>query len=422
MQHINGTAQAGESAWQLLAALTGTNCTAQPDHAACPPAAAHAGADADAATTPGTTIAAAATAKNTSMVLEALMQLLSQEQQQDTELLQQQQDQLAQRQAELLHSLPQTIKQQVQAAMSAQLPPLDLALADCGGHIVFTSAINSTAFHRQLGGQQHHPPQPSPAGSVNADSTSSKAVSFLQQLQRSLLTHVRLPGATTAPPPVDTDINVTAAGNNSSTAPGGDGDSSHQQHSNKHQQHLLHRVLLRPASKLLPSACVPMLVGGDNSSPAVIEIQLPQPAHIHSVTLHMPGSIADTTASDSAAGSNSSTPTWLVPQKVRLVLVNSSSCGGITAPCTHPVSSAATEGGGASADAGGVVRVHKLGVDAFVSGRAVLYAGGDSEGGVLADRVVVQMSVGGEMVGEGMMTCVGRVSVQGRPTDPASFC
>lgn len=431
VSHINGSQQAGEQAWQLLRAATGLDCTQQPDSAAC-------SAEGLSAAPP-----------NASLVLQVLRQQLSQEQQQDTEKLQLQQ-QVVQRQKELLQALPHTIRQEVQQQLAAQIPPLDLALADCGGHVVAISPINHTAFHQQLGvfAAAHH---------TSAASTKG-ATSMLQQLQQQLQRSLTPRPQTVSPssvamPAKDSPSNNTATPN---SAAGGVKASKVSGLAGQ-QLLLLHRVLLRPASKLLPSACVPMLLGSDGS-PAVIEIQLPQMSHISSVTLHAPGPVS--TGSDTPGNAGTA---QAGPGQLTLALVNSSSCGGPAAACTV-VQAVADEGlsekpaaqhtpsAGPSQQVAGHASTQlqtgrtmlKPGVEAalqdrlltrasFVSGRAVVLVGaahspvddtsasrpaGLESSSVLADRVVLMLFGADGASGP----CMARISVQGRPSDPAGFC
>lgn len=433
VSHINGSQQAGEQAWQLLKAVTGLDCTQQPDSAAC-------SAEDLSATSP-----------NASLVLQVLRQQLSQEQQQDTEKLQLQQ-QVVQRQKELLQALPHTIRQEVQQQLAAQLPPLDLALADCGGHVVSISPINHTAFHQQLGvfAAAHH------TSAASSKGPTSMLQQLQQQLQRSLT-----PRPQTVPPPSSVAMPAKDSTSTNDTAPAnstaGGVKASKAGGLVGQQLLLLHRVLLRPASKLLPSACVPMLLGSDGS-PAVIEIQLPQMSHISCVTLHAPG--PDTTGSDTPGDAGTAQAGL---GQLTLALVNSSSCGGPAAACTV-VQAVADEGlsktpaaqhtpsanpsqqvaGQTSTQLQAGRTMLKPGVEAavqdrlltrtsFVSGRAVVSVGaapspidgisasritGAEGSSVLADRVVLMLSGADGASGP----CMARISVQGRPSDPAGFC
>jgi hypothetical protein len=383
----------------------------------------------------------------------------------------QQQQQQQQQHLEVLQALPQTIQHAVRQEISAHAVLPDVALADCGGRIVSCTPINISALQQQL--------RPAPAHVNNQHSAGQlgkAAMSVLQQLQRSLGHRM----------PTSTHAGAVSGG----SAPGihtgpAAASSTHSSTATRHwqqEQQLLHRVLLRPASDLLPVACIPLLFGPDGS-PAVIEVQLPQPAYIHNVAMHATG-IATQQVAESPMAANSASSMHAaegLPEQVTLVLANSSSCGGPAVSCTlarsteqgalfgptqvpgsasaefdqdfvvpHPGlssnnSSAGSHASGSvpTADAAAEALlavdpadVLRPGVAAavlqlspsFVSGRAVLpvceegscWGPTDAQGNraVLADRVLLVVPAGPKAAGP----CMGRISVYGRPINPATFC
>jgi hypothetical protein len=341
-----------------------------------------------------------------------------------------------------------------------------VALADCGGRMVSCTPINISALRQQLR------PAPSHLDHQHSPRPFSKAaLSVFQQLQRSL-------GYWAPSSPHAGDV---AGGSASGPAAAGSNHRSTATRQWQQEQQLLHRVLLRPASDLLPVACIPLLFGPDGS-PAVIEVQLPQPAYIHNVAMHA-SSLATQHASDAHAAADSAVQPAVhaaqgLPEQVTLMLANSSRCGGPAASCTavrsteqlsahgqssvlsaqldqdlvvpHPGPSSnnsstsmhapgSEHAAAAAADAvhtvdpagvlrpGVVAAVFQL-TPSFVSGRAVLpVCEEDSCGGpgdvrgsraVLADRVLLVVPAGAQGAGP----CMGRISVYGRPVNPATFC
>jgi hypothetical protein len=390
--HLNSTHEAGQHAWELLTSVAALNCSVggASDSGAC------------AATNHST-----ASIHNASAALKAIMQQSLQQaaQQKDAQARDQAQQQ------QLLQALPQSIKRAVQQQLSAQAPLPDVALADCGARIVSFTAIDASIL-RQLGG--------SAAAAGGAQHVSiwgpRSILQHLQQLQASLLPRNQptAPLAGAAPGAVAASQGVVAGW------------------SQREQQLLLHRVMLRPASSLQPVSCIPF-VHGVHGSPAVVEVQLPQSAYIHSVAVHR--------EAPSVPGVNESTGAGEQPGmlgQISVALVNSSSCGGQAVTCARTPAAAAADADVAvsadsatSADSSRAVGVLSPGVasavfthdGSFSSGRAVVSvartgADGQLSGAVLADRVLVMVESKEGVSG----TCVGRVSVYGRPSDPAAFC
>lgn len=388
--HMNHSQQAGQQAWELLQAVAALNCSnASNSSAAC----AEQGA---------------ASIHNASAALKSLLlQSLQQQQQQEK------------KEKEAQH------KAQQQVPTQAPLPLLDVALADCGARIVFSTPVNASAM-----------PHLARSTPVQHSSNAALAISMLQQLQAALKPKPADP-PTGAGPAADTAENA-AAEHKAAVA-------DLQQH-----QLLLHRVLLRPASGLLPVSCIPMM-DPLHGAPVLVEIQLPQPAYVHSVAVQasrsLDGISAHGTVDAPAAFSG----------QVSVALLNSSSCSGPAVSCTRMHSAAADsavdKGNGAatleSADGAAwpvsssarpaasahgrgsqvTASVLKPGVAAAVydgtagpgSGRVVIpvaVKGAAAGSSVLADRVVVVMQ--GSVGISGL--CMGRISVHGRPSDPEAFC
>jgi hypothetical protein len=423
---INGSQQAGQQAWKLLIAVAQLDCAKQPGAAAC-------------------VNQTSASSINATAVMQTLLQRATQQQrgQHDQEQRQQQQ-QLAQRQQELVQALPTTIKQEVEQQLSAQTPLPDLALADCGARIVSCTPINASALQQQLGSRYAATRQQQ----QREPGSSSGAKAFVLQLQRMLDSLPKL-----RPQAVSDSAASSSAAADSILAARRSSSNAWLQPWDQQQQQLLHRVLLRPVSELLPVSCVPLMTGPNSN--AVVELQLPQPAHIQSLALH---------ALSCQKQQQQQMQGACLPQpgRISLVLLNSSSCGGPTATCmqhstTMEQSSAESTAAAAGANSkhtgdssaadssapsrtssntrlqqGRIARsapVLRDGVVAFVrevapdfkaSGRAVIpvHANAGKAGAdmVLADRVVVLLPAADAG------TCLGRISVYGRPSDTASFC
>jgi hypothetical protein len=382
----------GQKAWQLLEAATAANTAGNGDAAA----------------------AAAA--------VVAAPALLQQTQQQQA-LAQQLRDSVA-----ILDTLSTTIQQEVKQQLTAALPPVDLALTDCGARIVFHTPLNSTALAVAAAAAASGGPT---AG------TTSPASGPMQWLQQQVARRL-LPGSTAGAKQQQGPL-LSAAQVNS--------------------------IILRPQSAFPASTastvlaenravpiqtsipCLPLLLAPGNASvaAAVLEIALPQLAAIQSVTFHHTISAVERFDGYAAA-----------PGVVQIALANSSSCAsgicsavGDAALVTTTNSSAADAADDAAADvtvvddecrpadvlAPGVVGVqHEVQFEAksFASGRAVVKvqaagavlgdqsaAAATAASGVVADRLIVHVSssMGGD---EGL--CMQRISVQGVPLDPAAFC
>lgn len=373
----------GEKAWQLFGAATGSNGAAMTADAAAAAVAAPA---------------------------------LLQQTQQQQELAQQLQQSMA-----VLDTLPATIKSEVQQQLSAALPPVDLALADCGARIAFHTPLNSTALAAAAAG----------ASTAVSAAAPSGAMQWLQQQVAQRL----LPGGMAA---------------------------ARQQQGQLLGAAQINSIILRPqrafpASPALagnsaaaaadPSqgsiSCLPLLLapaGGSAAAAAVLEIALPQPAAIESVTFHHTTSSAEQHGSYGAA-----------PGMVHIALANSSSCpAGLCSAVGHAavmninasaadavdaVDAAASGDDAQSVLARGVLGVQQevtLCPESFAGGRAVVKiqpaataaadgesSAGGGRAGVVADRLIVHVS---SSMGGGGGLCMQRISVQGMPVDPASFC
>jgi hypothetical protein len=387
----------GQKAWQLLEAATAAN----------------AAGDGNAAAAAAAVVAAPA--------------LLQQTQQQQA-LAQQLQDSMA-----VLDTLLTTIQQEVKQQLTAALPPVDLALADCGARIVFHTPLNSTAMATSA----------SAADAAHTAGIASPASGPMHWLQQQVARRL-LPGSAVAAKQPQGPL-LSAAQINS--------------------------IILRPQSAFPASTagavlagnravqsqssipCLPLLLAPGNASAAaaVLEIALPQLATIQSVTFHHTSSALEHFGGSHVAAT---------PGVVRIALANSSSCAtgicsavGNAALVTNTTTSAAgaADEAAAAADgavaedvpqlqpaamlAAGVVGVQQevqFDVKSFASGRAVVKihaaaaagiepaaAAANGASGVVADRLIVHVSsrVSG---GEGL--CMQRISVQGVPLDPAAFC
>jgi hypothetical protein len=375
MSSLSQASALGEKAWQLLEAAAPAGSTAEAGGAA----------------------AAAAVAAPA---------LLQQTQQQQALAEQLQQSMV------VLDTLPATIKQEVKQQINAVLPPVDLALADCGARIVFHTPLNTTVA----------------AATSASAAPASGAMQWLQQQ----VAHRLLPG--------------------------------HAAASRQQQRHMLsaaqiNNIILRPhsgfparaalagtgaAATAAPSqgsvVCLPLQLTSANGSAtaAALEIALPQPAAIRSVTFHHVLTGQQQQGSYDAA-----------PGALHVAFANSSSCpAGICSAVGHAavanISSTdapedAAPGDKQSVLAPGVTGVQqevRLHPESFAAGRAVVKvqqaaaapaAADDSSSsaaagdvaGVAADRLVVHVS---SSIGGGKELCMQRISVQGVPLDPAVFC
>jgi hypothetical protein len=384
----------GQKAWQLLEAATAANAAGEGD---------------------GTAAAAVAAPA-----------LLQQTQQQQA-LAQQLQESMA-----VLDTLPSTIQQEVKQQLTAALPPVDLALADCGARIVFHTPLNSTTLAAAAAAASGVP-------TAGSGSPASGSMRWLQQQVARRL----LPGSAAAANQQQLPLLSAAQVNSIILRPPGVFPASPA-------------GAVRAGDGAVPSPssipCLPLLLAPGNASAAaaVLEIALPQLAAIHSVTFHHTSGATGRVGSYAAA-----------PGAVRIALANSSSCP--TGVCsavgnaalvmnTNSSTAGAADEAAAAADgtvaedvpqpadvlAPGVLGVQQevtFDADSFTSSRAVVKvqaaAVGDesspsaaaaaAEGlaSVVADRLVVHVSssIGG---GEGL--CMLRISVQGLPLDPAGFC
>lgn len=394
--HLNGTHQAGQHAWELLTSVAALNCSGgQSDSAACL-----------------ATNHSKASIHNASAVLKSFIQQSLQHaaQQKDAR----DRDQALQQQ--LLQALPQTIERAVQQQLSAQAPLPDVALADCGARIVYFTRIDASIL-QQLGGAAAA--AAAAGGGGGQQGRGWGPLSILQQLQASLLQKNEATGlAGDAPDGVPASQGVTADRSPSSNLEAGGW-------SQREQQLLLHRVMLRPASSLQPVSCIPF-VHGVHGSPAVVEVQLPQAAYIHSVAVHRDAPAVHAINESTNAGGQPG-----VLGQISVALLNSSSCGGQAWTCTRTPAAADADLAVAADGASAAARVLSPSVasavfthdGSFSSGRAAVSvagngADGQARGAVLADRVLV-MVAGTEGVSG---PCIGRISVYGRPSDPAGFC
>lgn len=393
--HLSGTHQAGQHAWELLTSVAALNCSGgQSDSAAC------------LATNHSVSSIHNASAALKSIIQQSLQHAAQQKHARDRDQALQQQ---------LLQALPQTIERAVQEQLSAQAPLPDVALADCGARIVSFTPIDASIL-RQLGGAA----AAAAGGGGGQLGRGWGPLSILQQLQASLLPRNEPTGppADAAPDGVAASQGATADRSTSSNLKAGGW-------SQRDQQLLLHRVMLRPASSLQPVSCIPF-VHGVHGSPAVVEVQLPQAAYIHSVAVHRDAPSVHALNESTNAGGQPG-----VLGQISVALLNSSSCGGQAWTCTRTPSAAdadlSVSADGASAAPGVLSPVVASAVfthdGGFSSGRAAVSvagngADGQARGAVLADRVLV-MVAGTEGVSG---PCIGRISVYGRPSDHAGFC
>eukprot|EP00775_Hariotina_reticulata_P011212 gene11212-biopygen13117 len=201
------------------------------------------------------------------------------EQNQNKPLLQDQQQQLRSLagswqfiQARLLASIQQEVQQQ----LTKQLPAVNLAAADCGAYI---------AYHSPLA-----PPAP-PQQAAASDRSLGAIKNFVAGLHQVIQAQLSQPAIR---------FKSIAAGT-------------------RIADNMVNTVLLRPNAQQL---CVPFKA----HPAATLEIQLPQPAHITSVTFHLPSAAAAGCAVHPPAPANF----WCSATASQLVIayVNSSSCSG----------------------------------------------------------------------------------------------
>lgn len=198
----------------------------------------------------------------------------------------------------LLDSLPSKVQQEVQQQLAAKLPPLDVALADCGARVLFHTAISTSRFMQDAfaAGDWAYPAATEPYSSnsstittpassqpndaaahqqgKSSDASAAAAAGNTQSLAPYSLLHklhafvaTKLQGLLQIHPPAD----ATAA---SSSRAGW------QQLVQQRLMSLEHisSLLLTPAGQAA-GRCLPLTL--QDGQPAVLEIALPQMMEVH---------------------------------------------------------------------------------------------------------------------------------------------
>lgn len=422
---ISAASQLGQKAWGMLeaAAIAASQASTAADAERIGSGTAAAGMHSQATNDGSGSVTAEAAAATLS--LPALLQQHLQQQ----VLAQQLQQSMG-----VLDSLPVTVKREVQQQLAAQLPPVDLALADCGARVVFHTPLVTSPATKAV------TPAMQPQSAVAPSAEASGIMGWVQQHVRQLL-------------PLLPTNNIAAL---SRWQP------KQQQGTQLLSAAEVNNIILRPHPATASHAgsigtsgsCLPLVLGqghaGGATPAAVLEIALPQLMVIDSISLHQP-TAAQAMAQKGTTAATQQASGWYgtAPGELVIALANSSSCSrGLCsavghAAVTHRTNSNSTSldanepqkgaGAGSAVLAPGVMGIHQavqLHAESFASGRAVLkllqaaaaVGGADLswEGsGVVADRVVIHVS---SSIGEEPEVCMARISVQGRPLDPASFC